>query len=122
MKENTENIQTVKKIKKLEEINYILEDTKKPVFIYTYNKANTNQYKRSAQKHFKNLSTEYEDKITFLQVDESDNIMPDVFRKGAQNFSGFFNKQIYGPIQIDENAIDKMDLLLVELSSKILFI
>lgn len=107
----------VPRVKKLEEIDEILNDTKKPVFIYTYNKQQTNKYKRPAQKHFRDLSTQYEGQITFLQVDTQDRIMPEVFRKGAQNFAGFYNKQIYGPIQIDENAIEKMDELLVDLAS-----
>jgi hypothetical protein len=115
--DHNEEIQ-IKKIKKVQEIDIILNDTKRPVFIYTYNKLNSNQYKREVQKHFKDLSTEYEGRITFLQIDESDQVMPEVFRKGAQNFAGFYNKQIFGPIPIDENSIEKMDALLVDLASK----
>lgn len=108
----------VRRIKKLQEIDEILEQTKKPVFIYTYNKQLSHPNKRPAQKHFKDLSLTYKDQITFLQIDESDNIMPEVFKKGAQNFAGFYNKQIFGPIQLDENTIEKMDTLISDLLGK----
>lgn len=112
MIEANKNQIEIKTVNKLSDI-----PIKLPVFIYTYNNNSSNEFKRAAQMHFKKLSKQYEGKINFLQVNTDDKVMPEVFRKGAQNFSGFFNKQIYGPIKIDENCIEEMNRIAEELSN-----
>ncbi len=85
------------------QIEMILIETKKPIYIYLYNSEEDDFEKENiahALKTFRKLQIQYRNKITFAQIDSkiAKHLYQPLGVKASDTFMGIFNDCLYGPV------------------------